>query len=130
MRFTLSIKLIVHLVQKNLLAQLQMQEEFCEAFGLAWDANPKYEADDLIGTYTERAKAEGMDIIIYSGDKDFMQLLDENTKMLITHRGGEQELFTHDKVEGKLGVLPGQVVDYLSLVGRCSRQCTWSPRCW
>ena len=112
---------------EELKAQLEMQEEFCESFGLAWDANENFEADDLIGTYTTKAKAENMDVLIFSGDKDFMQLLDENTKMLITHRGGEQEIFTHDKVEGKLGVFPNQVIDYLSLLGDAADNVPGAP---
>lgn len=112
---------------EDLGAQLKKQGEFCEAFGLPWDGKIGYEADDLIGTYTTMGQAAGLDVMIYSGDKDFMQLLDEHTKMLITHRGGEQEVFTYDKVEGKLGVKPEQVVDYLSLLGDSSDNVPGAP---
>jgi DNA polymerase-1 len=112
---------------EDLGVQLKMQGEFCESFGLPWDVKVGFEADDLIGTYTTMAQQAGYDVLIYSGDKDFMQLLDEHTKMLITHRGGEQEVFTYDKVEGKLGVRPDQVVDYLSLLGDSSDNVPGAP---
>lgn len=112
---------------EDLGVQLKMQGEFCEAFGLPWDGKIGFEADDLIGTYTTMGQAAGLDVMIYSGDKDFMQLLDKHTKMLITHRGGEQEVFTCDKVEDKLGVKPEQVVDYLSLLGDASDNVPGAP---
>jgi len=107
--------------------QLAMQEEFCESFGMAWDGKITFEADDLIGTYTTMAKEAGMEVVIFSGDKDFMQLLDEHTKMLVTHRGGEQELFTYNQVEQKLGIHPHQVVDYLALLGDASDNVPGAP---
>jgi DNA polymerase-1 len=85
--------------------------------GLSASIAPGFEADDIIGTYTRMAQEKGMDVIIFSGDKDFMQFLDSKTKMLITHKGGVQELIGEEGVIDKLGVKSSQVVDFLSLLG-------------
>ena len=73
-----------------------------------------WEADDVIGTLTLAAKEQGYDVRIVTGDKDFMQLVDERVSlydpMLDRHTGPRE-------VRERLGIEPAQMRDYLALVG-------------
>lgn len=73
-----------------------------------------YEADDVIGTLARLGAAEGLDVVIVSGDKDFAQLVDDRVRMVDTLRD-----ITYDTelVQKKWGVKPSQIVDLLALMG-------------
>ncbi|MCO4773135.1 MAG: DNA polymerase I [Deltaproteobacteria bacterium] len=73
-----------------------------------------YEADDVIGTLAKEAAALGHEVHIYSGDKDFCQLIDDRVRMIDAIRD-----ITYDAelVRKKWGVPPSQFVDLLALMG-------------
>ncbi|MEM7414197.1 MAG: DNA polymerase I [Gemmatimonadota bacterium] len=83
-----------------------------------------YEADDVIGTLAHKAVAAGLDAVIVSGDKDFYQLVGPHVHLLNPGRGGStgvaQEWVTVENADKKFGIPPGQVADYLALVGDSS----------
>ncbi|HEX8705232.1 MAG TPA: DNA polymerase I [Myxococcaceae bacterium] len=76
-----------------------------------------WEADDVIGTLAKQAKAAGFCVQVVTGDKDFIQIVDEDVKlfdpMKDVHTGPEE-------VKAKLGIEPKQMRDYLALVGDAS----------
>jgi len=78
---------------------------------------PGVEADDVIATLVERAKERGWEVVIYSADKDLMQLIGPGVTMIDALR---QTLFSREEVEKKFGVGPEQVADWLALVGDTS----------
>ena len=73
-----------------------------------------FEADDVIATLTEKAKKEGISVVIVSGDKDLLQIVSEEVSLLDTMKN---ERFTPEKVREKFGVSPKQIPDFLGLVG-------------
>ena len=75
------------------------------------------EADDVIATLVARARAVGWDVVIFTGDKDLMQLVDEHVTCIEPMRG-----ITYDVagVEKKFGVPPRLVGEFLALVGDTS----------
>ena len=75
-----------------------------------------YEADDLVGSAVESFKNDA-DILILSGDKDFMQLL---TYPNVTLGWTDKEPIGQEGVWAKLGIDPRQMIDYLSLMGDSS----------
>ncbi len=82
-----------------------------------------YEADDLAGTIALKANSSQLkaNSIIVTGDKDLMQLVDDQTSLYLLGRGiSGGELVGPKDVEKKLGVKPEQVVDYKALVGDSS----------
>lgn len=80
-----------------------------------------FEADDLMGTLALRAKKEGLKVILVTGDKDFLQLVDEDIKVLNPRKSGEEiELYDKKMVEEKFGVTPDKVIDLLGLMGDSS----------
>src|SRR5207249_3188317 len=75
---------------------------------------PGYEADDVIATLTRRARAQGWEVVIVSGDKDLMQLVDGNIRSYDTMY---EKWYGPAEVEEKWGVPPQQVGDLLALTG-------------
>jgi DNA polymerase-1 len=82
---------------------------------------PGYEADDVIGTLAKRAARENYQTYLVSGDKDFMQLVDDGVIMYNPKRTGDDiEILDARAVEEKIGLPPAKVVDYLGLMGDTS----------
>ena len=83
-----------------------------------------WEADDVIGTLARQASLEGIRTVIVSGDKDFYQLIDDQTHLLNPGRGGaagiEETFITPANASERLGVAPQFVTDYLALIGDSS----------
>ncbi len=112
---------------ENFLPDLENLQELLAALKLPVLTAPGYEADDIIGTLTRRATAEGMRVKILSGDRDLFQLVnpeDSTTVLYMSTSYGKgipslQE-FGSEEVKTKLGVLPGQVVDFKALCGDTS----------
>lgn len=78
---------------------------------------PGYEADDIIGTLAKRLSRAGRQVVIVSGDKDLLQLVDDTVSVwdtLYDKRYGPRE------VKEKLGVAPDKVVELLALTGDSS----------
>ena len=97
--------------------QLPLIRELVEAFGITIVEEPGYEADDLIGTLSTRAKEAGLRSVIVSGDKDFFQLVDEFVTVLDPAKDVEYE---PSDVAEVFGVPPSQVTEVLGLMGDAS----------
>ena len=79
-----------------------------------------YEADDMIGTIANQAvaKQKDIDVIILSGDRDLLQLVNGHVRMMAPITGvTKMILFDKDKVLEKYGLEPHQIPDYKALVG-------------
>ena len=78
-----------------------------------------WEADDIIATISERAKHDGHDVIIVTGDRDSYQLVsDPHVKVLYNRRGVSDYAFYDEAgIAERTGVTPAQYVDYAALRG-------------
>ncbi len=76
-----------------------------------------YEADDIIGALSKKAALKDFEVGMFTGDKDFYQLVDEKIKLL---HPKTFEWFDSDRVKEKMGVLPGKIIDLLALMGDSS----------
>ena len=72
------------------------------------------EADDVIGTLAKQAEQHGVHTVISTGDKDITQLVNPMVRLVNTM---SSEDLDEAGVEGKFGVKPSQIVDYLTLIG-------------
>jgi DNA polymerase-1 len=72
------------------------------------------EADDVIGTLSVMATAQGLNTIVSTGDKDLAQLVNQHVTLVNTM---SNEVLTPEAVKAKFGVPPDRIVDYLSLIG-------------
>ncbi len=101
----------------ELLPQFEHCERIVDALGLARFKVENHEADDIIATLATRARAEGLEVTILSGDKDLAQLVDEGTRVIDPSRS---KRFTVRTVPKHFGVEPKQMVDYLAMCGDSS----------
>jgi DNA polymerase-1 len=98
--------------------QLSLIFEVLDALGIQRLSVPGYEADDIIATLTTEAEQAGLDVLIVTGDRDVLQLVDEHTTALMTRRGiTEMTRFTPEAVTAKYGLTPAQYPDYAALRG-------------
>jgi DNA polymerase-1 len=72
------------------------------------------EADDVIGTLCQKAREDGMDVLVSTGDKDMAQLVADGITLINTMSG---TVLDRDGVKKKFDVFPEQIIDYLALVG-------------
>ena len=80
-----------------------------------------YEADDVIATLATQASAQGMQVLISSGDRDALQLVDDDTTVLYPRKGvSDLARMTPDAVSEKYGVTPARYPDLAALVGETS----------
>ncbi len=104
----------------DLAVQIPILKEILDAIGIPRIELKDYEADDLIGTVCDKAPQD-KEVLVVSGDKDMLQLVSNNTKVLITKRGtSDLKEFGRDEVKEELGVYPDQVVDYKGIRGDSS----------
>jgi DNA polymerase-1 len=99
----------------DLAEQIPFVHRACRAMGVPLVTFEGFEADDVIGTIAERAAAEGHDVAIVTGDKDFYQLVRDGIRVFNPRDDGAW--YDAAGVKDKFGVLPAQVVDVLALMG-------------
>ena len=92
-----------------------------EAFGFTNVSMQGYEADDVIGTLSKWASDAGTRTCIVTYDRDAMQLVDDNTVVLMTTKGvSETAAFTPERVQLRYDVRPDQIADFIALRGDTS----------
>src|SRR5947208_6123200 len=101
--------------------ELSVQMEYFPKIvrGLGWPclAVPGVEADDVLATLVVEAKQRGWEVVIYSADKDIMQLIGDGVTMIDALH---QKTYTREEVIKKMGVPPEKIPDFLALVGDAS----------
>ena len=103
--------------------QLPFIREMLDKLGIRYYDLDQYEADDIIGTLDKMAEntAVPYDVTIVSGDKDLIQLTDDNTVVEISKKGvAEFEEFTPAYLMEKMGITPTQFIDLKALMGDSS----------
>lgn len=101
----------------DLIIQIPYIYRAVDAFGIVSLIKEGFEADDLLGTVARRAEAEGFRVDIITGDKDLMQLVNENINLFDTMKDRRVD---PSAVKERLGVRPDQVIDFLALMGDSS----------
>ncbi|HFI0081666.1 TPA: DNA polymerase I [Streptococcus suis] len=100
--------------------QFPFIRQMLDAMGIRHYELSQYEADDIIGTLDKMAERTDIpfDVTIVSGDKDLIQLTDENTVVEISKKGvAEFEEFTPAYLMEKMGITPTQFIDLKALMG-------------
>jgi len=98
----------------DLVRQIEPLHQCIEALGWPLIMEPGVEADDVIGTLARQAAAQGIEVVISTGDKDLAQLVDRHVTLVNTM---SNEVLDETGVLAKFGVPPERIVDYLALVG-------------
>ena len=98
----------------DLRAQVQPMLEVVGALGFPILCESDVEADDVIGTLAQQAQAQGIEVLISTGDKDLAQLVTPQITLVNTMHNSTLD---EAGVMQKFGVRPDQIVDFLSLTG-------------
>lgn len=101
----------------ELRVQIEPLHEAIRALGLPLLIVDGVEADDVIATLTRQARAQGLPVLISTGDKDMAQLSAPGVTLIDTMKNTRLD---PAGVEAKFGVPPERIVDYLALVGDAS----------
>jgi DNA polymerase-1 len=106
-------------VSEDIWGQVEKLRLVFEKMGVGVFSVPGFEADDVIGTIAKKAKIES--VIVITGDRDLMQLVDEKIHLYMPQKGLSDGVeVDRDKVRERLGVWPEQVIEYKALVGDSS----------
>ncbi len=105
----------------ELSVQIERIKEVVRALNIPILELEGYEADDVLGTVAAQMRGQ-TPVHIITGDRDLLQLVDENTRVELPPRrpGASGQVFDEAGVVEYLGVRPDQVVDYKALVGDIS----------
>lgn len=118
-------------MDEGLSGQINRMHKVLEKMNVSVFEMDGYEADDVIGTITNRIKNyelslsaqagiknKKIETIIITGDRDILQLVSDRVKVYMPVKGlSESKLFGEKEVEEKFGIKPSQIVDYKALVG-------------
>ncbi|EAF4815820.1 DNA polymerase I [Listeria monocytogenes] len=101
--------------------QFPFIRELLTAYDIPQYELANYEADDIIGTLTKKAEADGMEVAIITGDRDLTQLASEKTTVYITKKGiADMETNTPETLKEKYNLTPEQIIDMKGLMGDSS----------
>ena len=92
-------------------------EDVLHSLGIVTLSKENFEADDIVATLVTQARGD-FEIVIVTGDRDYLQLVDATTTVLYPTRGvSTLTRFTPEEVERKYGLTPEQYPDYAALRG-------------
>src|ERR671911_725634 len=92
-----------------------------EAFGYPNVSVEGYEADDVIAALTERARADGIPVMVVTGDRDAYQLVQDGVRIMTTSRGiTDTKVYDTQGVIDRYGIPPELIPDFIGLKGDTS----------
>jgi DNA polymerase-1 len=98
--------------------QIDITKEVLNAMGITVLAEPGYEADDIIATLASQADEAGYRVLVVTGDRDSLQLVNANITVLYPIKGvSTLTRYTPDAVVEKYGLTPEQYPDFAALRG-------------
>jgi len=98
----------------ELVVQLPWVKKVTAGFNIPVIEMAGYEADDLIGTYARRAEAAGYEVVMVTGDKDFVQLVTDKSSIWDPMKDKVIDMAT---VKSEFDLSPGQIIDMMGLSG-------------
>ena len=105
-------------IDDDFITQIPLVKEALDAGGIYHIEKDGFEADDLLGTISKIFANNDMRVLILSGDKDIMQMVNDNIFLAAPQLGlSNIKIYDKSEVEQKLGVRPDQITDYKALAG-------------
>ena len=106
---------------EELAMQIPFVKEYLDVVGINRLELDDYEADDIVGTVAFRSKNIFDEVEIISGDRDLLQLVNDNVKVFLTKKGlSDLDEYNKDNFYEKLDFYPSQLIDYKGLIGDSS----------
>ena len=105
-------------VEESLIVQMPIARELLKAMNVFYFELVGHEGDDIAGTVAKNAGALNINVEIYTSDKDFFQLIDENIHVHFIRKGlKDVEVMTLESLKEKMNLSPSQITDYKGLTG-------------
>lgn len=101
----------------ELAVQFPMLTQFADVMGIKTVGVENFEADDIIGTLAKQAASQGFEVIIATGDRDLLQLIDRNIKVIILNSITNSAHYDRAKFIDDNGYEPKFIIDYKALYG-------------
>ena len=102
--------------------QIPLLEEALAAMNITTISKEDFEADDILATLATRGAADGFKVFVVSGDRDAIQMINDDVTLLYPNARGVSELkrYDRDTVFERYGIEPHQYPDVAALVGETS----------
>ena len=102
--------------------QIPLLEEALKAMGITTVTKEDYEADDILATLAAQGADQGFRVLVVSGDRDAIQMVNDNVTLLYPNARGVSELkrYDRDAVFERYGIEPHQYPEIAALVGETS----------
>ena len=92
--------------------QFPIVREIIEKMNIVEISSSDYEADDIIGTMSKKASEQQMDVLLFTGDQDYLQLIDDHTDVLLTRQGiSNLETIDLKNIRENFDLTPSQLID-------------------
>ena len=105
----------------ELLMEIPILKDILKAMKIRILEVPGFEADDIIGTVSRIAEENGFEPLIFTGDKDALQLTSDITKVVFTKKGvTDFDLYDENKMQERYGLTPSQFIDLKGIMGDSS----------
>ena len=107
----------------ELAEQMPIIKEVLDAMNISRIEMEGFEADDILGPLSKKAKAKNIETILFTGDRDSFQLIEDGitVKMPVTKGGKtETEIYNSEKIYEKYGVSPIELIEVKGLMGDAS----------
>lgn len=106
---------------QELVEQFPLAREFLKAFGVFQFEEEGFEGDDIAGTVARIAEKNDCEVVIYTSDRDFLQLASDKITINLIRKGlSDVSEMTPDKVKETFGIQPYQIIEYKGLRGDAS----------
>ena len=104
-----------------LIEQMPVVREFLKALNVNIYEKDGYEGDDIAGTFAKKAAKEGYDVIVYTSDRDYLQLIEDKVTIYLIKKGlSDIHVMNRDAMLAEYGFEPIQIIDYKGLRGDSS----------
>ena len=112
------------------IGQVPLLQDALHAMGVTTLTKEDFEADDILATLASQGSAQGFKVLVVSGDRDTIQLIDDNVTLLYPSKQGVSELTRYDaaKVFERYGIQPHQYPEIAALVGETSDNLPGVPK--
>ena len=105
----------------ELAMQIPLLKDILDAMGICRVEIEGFEADDIIGTIARASEEKGLEVFVFTGDKDQLQLATDTTRVVFTKKGvSEFDLYDAASFQEKYGFTPLQFIDFKGLAGDSS----------
>ncbi len=102
----------------ELASQIPIVNDILSALNIKTVEVPGFEADDILGTMSKVAEEQGYETYIVTGDRDALQLVSDNTKVVLNKKGMTNvDVYDMDYFKEKYGITPTEFIDLKGLMG-------------